>query len=150
MKTFGNYFDCICIIMKVKELILQFVKYCFAGGVAFVFDFLTLTFIHMVVFTNFEYSVYLGTAVGFIVGTLINYLISKKLVFVTNSAYAKRTSIEFIVFLLIGLFGLFITELGMFVGTQMLRVSYVITKILMAIIVLAWNFVARRILLYGR
>ena len=81
--------------MKVKELILQFVKYCFAGGVAFVFDFLTLTFIHMVVFTNFEYSVYLGTAVGFIVGTLINYLISKKLVFVTNSAYAKRTSIAY-------------------------------------------------------
>ncbi len=134
--------------MKVKGLILQFIKYCFAGGIAFVFDFLTLTFTHIVVFNNCAYSVYLGTAAGFIVGTFINYLISKKLVFATNSTHAKRASIEFTIFLLIGLFGLLITEIGMFVGTQMIRGSYAITKVLMAIIVLIWNFVARRILIY--
>ena len=134
--------------MKAKKVLFQFVKYCFAGGIAFILDFLTLTFVHVVLLRNSAYGVYLGAAIGFIIGTITNYTISKKAVFCSSNVHDQKVGLEFTIFLLIGLFGLLITEFGMYLGTKVLCISYAIVKVFMAILVLIWNFIARRFLLY--
>ena len=56
---------------------------------------------------------------------------------------------SFFLFAIIGIMGLSLTEVGMYTGVQFLNINYLITKITVAIIVLIWNYVIRKILIFG-
>jgi putative flippase GtrA len=58
--------------------------------------------------------------------------------------------LEFLLFLVIGLIGLGLNELFLWMLTDLAHVYYLISKILTAVVVYLWNFFARKILLFNR
>lgn len=121
---------------------IQFFRYIFVGGAAFLIDFTSLY-----ILTDFFGIFYLSSAaVAFILGLITNYLLSISWVF--NKRTLNNKTIEFSVFALIGIIGLGLNELFMWIFTTELSLFYLISKILAAIIILFWNFSARKITLF--
>jgi putative flippase GtrA len=58
--------------------------------------------------------------------------------------------VEFTAFTVIGVVGLGLTELLMYTGVDILGLHYLPTKLITVVIVFAWNFGMRRMLLFGR
>jgi putative flippase GtrA len=117
-------------------------RYLIVGGVAFVADFSALTF--LVEFAGFKPLV--AAAVAFILGLVTNYLLSVRWVFESRSV--NQPLVEFIVFVVIGLFGLGWNELFLYLGATRFGLDYQISKLASAIVVLCWNFGVRKILLF--
>ena len=112
------------------------------GGAAFIVDFLSLF-----VLTDFFGIYYLiSAAIAFILGLVANYLLSISWVF--NKRKLNKRHIEFGVFALIGIVGLGLNEVFIWVFTQDLQIYYLISKILAAVIILFWNFFARKFILF--
>ncbi len=121
---------------------IQFFRYLFVGGVAFLVDFGSLY-----VFTDFFGIFYLiSAAIAFILGLITNYALSISWVF--NRRTLNNRTIEFSVFAIIGIIGLGLNELFIWFFTAELNFYYLISKILAAIIILFWNFFARKITLF--
>lgn len=107
-------------------------------------------------------SLLLSTAVGFGVGLVINWLLSVSFVFqkVKDKAEVKSTK-SFLTFTAIGVVGLLISELGMllvpifpefslfgtstFLGTAW---GWWLMKATMTAIVLVWNYIGRKLLIF--
>lgn len=136
--------------MKNKEVLIEFIRYVFVGGTAFVIDILTLYFFKTKVFLTLgDIGIYISTALGFIAGLIFNYIFS--LIFVFKSAKEEkkgRNIFSFLLFSLIGVIGLFLTEAGMYVGVDLFNINYLLTKIVVAAVVLIWNYVARKVLIF--
>lgn len=136
--------------MKVKNILNEFIRYIFVGGTAFIVDIVTLYFFKTKVFSELgEIGIYLSTALGFFSGLIFNYIFS--LIFVFKSAKEERKGrnlFSFLLFSLIGIIGLVLTEAGMYVGVDLFNINYIVTKIMVAIIVLVWNYAARKIFIF--
>ena len=131
-------------------MIFEFIRYAIVGGIAFVADFSTLVLTQEVFFKTFSYGVYIATVCGFIVGLAVNYLLSLKFVFTAEKDRGKGRSVgAFLVFGVIGLIGLWWTELGMWIGIAVLGWNYMIVKILVTGAVLAWNYLGRKLLIFN-
>ena len=134
----------------VKELGMEFFRYLLVGGSAFVVDFGVLYLTKTFLFCGIGITgVYIATALGFTAGLVYNYILS--MIFVFKRAKEKtqgKTVRAFLVFSLIGVIGLGITELGMYLGVQLLDFHYLIVKVVMAAIVLMWNYLARKFLIF--
>ena len=121
---------------------IQMFRYLFVGGAAFIVDFLSLF-----VLTDFFGIYYLiSAAIAFILGLVANYMLSISWVF--NKRKLNKRHIEFGVFALIGIVGLGLNEVFIWVFTQDLQIYYLISKILAAVIILFWNFFARKFILF--
>lgn len=85
-----------------------------------------------------------GTAVGFLAGLLVNYLLSIRFVFAGERHKEQKTSVEFAVYTLIGGIGLILSLLLMrlFVGTIGMPVMY--AKAVTTGLVFFWNYFGRR------
>ena len=68
---------------------------------------------------------------------------------VFNQENIDNRVLEFNLFLLISTIGLVFTEILLYLFTDILGLYYLISKIIAAIIVLFWNFIARRVMFYG-
>jgi putative flippase GtrA len=68
---------------------------------------------------------------------------------VFNQENIDNRLIEFNLFILISTIGLVFTEVLLYLFTDVLGLYYLVSKIIAAIIVLFWNFIARRIMFYG-
>ena len=136
--------------MRVKNLITQFLRYAIVGGIAFISDSLTLTITYKIFLKNSSYKLLIGVATGFIVGTIVNYFLSKRFVFSNETSRTKSILFDFFMYIMIGLLGLLITEGGMYIGTEMATCNYAIIKVFVAGIVLLWNYLARCFLVYKR
>ena len=90
----------------------------------------------------------ISAAIAFIVGLIINYLISVYWVF--NKNRDNKPAREFLFFAAIGVVGLLFNELIMFAGTDLLHLHYMLSKIISTMIVFFWNFFARKILLFNK
>lgn len=129
----------------------EFLRYVVVGGLAFVADLGTLVLAQELLFGNFALGVYCATALGFVVGLTVNYVLSLRFVFTDEKDRGKgRTASAFLVFGLIGLLGLGWTELGMWIGVSALGGHYVPVKIVVTGAVLLWNYLGRRILIFNR
>lgn len=127
---------------RTDKTAIQFLRYIFVGGVAFLVDFGSLY-----VFTDLLGIFYLiSAAVAFILGLITNYFLSISWVF--NRRTLGNKTIEFSVFTIIGIIGLGLNELFIWFFTAELNFYYLISKILAAIIILFWNFFARKITLF--
>lgn len=130
-------------LTPTKNGFLQFFRYLFVGGIATVVDWgvlmgLTeLLQLHHLVSAIFAFLAGLGT----------NFLLSKLLVF--SASEAKTNSLlEFLGYALIGVIGLGMTELIMFLFTDGLSLHYMLSKAIATAVVLVWNYLARKLLLY--
>lgn len=130
--------------------ISEFLRYAVVGGVAFVADFGTLVTSQEIYLKSFSSGVYIATVLGFLVGLTVNYALSLWFVFTSEKDRGKGRSLgAFLVFGVIGLLGLGWTELGMWLGIELLHLNYMLVKVFVTGAVLLWNYLGRKILIFN-
>lgn len=129
-------------ITKSNNTFIQFFRYIFVGGVSFLADGGSLFLI-----TTIGVNYLISVIFAFVIGLAVNYGLSKLLVFENSSVNGK---IEFLVYGIIGVIGLGFTEIIMYVLTEIAGLYFMVSKVIATIIVLVWNFVARKITLYRK
>ena len=129
---------------RTDDIFLQFFRYIFVGGTAFIVDFFFLY-----LFSDICGIYYLISAVlSFIISVLVNYIMSTRWVF--NQDNIGNKVLEFNLFILISTIGLVFTEVLLYFFTDIVGLYYLVSKIIASIIVLFWNFLARRVMFYGK
>lgn len=127
-------------IKETNNAILQFIRYFFVGGFAAFINILCLF-----IFKELFHVYYLiSNIIGFITGLITNYILSKKLVFAKEKT--SNHIFEFVSYAVIGIIGLIIDTILMWIFTDVFTIYYLISKIISTAIVFIWNFVARKIL----
>lgn len=130
---------------KHKSIIIrQLVLYGIVGGIAFIADYGTLWFLTEYCLLHYL----LSAAIAFILGLVINYVLSTKWVF-SDRKYESKW-IEFLFFTFIGIVGLGLNEILIFIVSHNLDKHYMIGKIISTIVVFFWNFLARKYLLFKK
>jgi putative flippase GtrA len=123
-------------------LLVQMARYLVVGGLAFVADFGSLVLLTSLCGWYYLYS----AAAAFLLGLAINYALSVTWVFKVRAV--KNAHAEFLLFGLIGLVGLGINQVLLWTLTDGLGLDYSQSKLLSTPLVLAWNFGARKLLLF--
>ena len=136
--------------MNKKAIFKEFIRYVFVGGTAFFVDIATLYFFKTKIFLGLgDMGIYISTALGFLAGLVFNYIFSLTFVFKSAKDQKKgRNIFSFFLFFVIGIIGLLLTEAGMYVGVEFFNINYLMTKVVVAILVLIWNYVARKVLIF--
>ena len=128
---------------RVHDIFKSFCKYLLAGGAGFLLDFGTLYLCFNVLGMHYLISAILG----FIVGLVFVYISSNKWVF-GKRQMGDRQMLEFSLFTVIGIVGLGLTVLFMWLFVDLLGIYPLIAKLITTGLVLIWNFGARKYLLY--
>ena len=129
-------------VAPTNNWLLQLFRYGFVGGVAFVADYGTLFLL-----THYAGVHYLLSAgIAFCIGLTVNYLLSISWVF--NKNRSTKPWVEFMVFALIGIVGLGLNELIMYVATDLLHLHYMVSKLISTALVFCWNFFARKLIIF--
>ncbi len=129
----------------IKELLhgtstyAQMFRYAFVAVFGLVVDFGTVIFTKQVL--GFYYLI--AACCGFLLGLVCTYILSNKLVFGRPKGDQRRL---FILFGIIGLVGLGILNLLMWILTGQFGINYIVSKALATIVVFMWNFFARKTL----
>lgn len=127
---------------NTTNIFIQFFRYTLVGGLAFVVD-LGLLFL----LTEYAHLYYLVSAtLSFLMGLLVNYILSTQWIF--RSSKIKNKKIEFILFGLIGVIGLGLNIVLLYFFTDLIGLYYILSKLITAILVYAWNFLGRRYFLF--
>lgn len=127
-------------LMKTKNTKLQFFRYLFVGGFAAVINIGSLY-----IFKEYIGMYYLtANVIGFLLGLIVNYIFSKLLIFTEETDLNKVT--EFATYGIIGVFGLILDTLFIWLGTSIIGIYYMLSKIISTGMVFIWNFFARKIL----
>lgn len=143
--------------------LFQFLRYCVVGGVAFVFDYGALQLAMLVLpkmwhskialfSSSLDVSVMIATAIGFVVGLIVNYILSLFFVFTADGNREKGKKVSsMLVFALVGIVGLILTEIGMQLGAAVLGTQplmLLVAKIVVTLVVLIWNYLGRKIFIF--
>ena len=149
---------------KTDNTFIQFFRYCFVGGVAFLVDFGVLTFLVEV----FGVPHVAAATISFIAGLATNYVLSTFWIF-RNSKVDNKLA-EFAIFALIGVVGLLINDAIIWLFQDILGANlilggfaenaryyiisgvqyYMAGKITATIVSFIWNFAARKIILFKK
>jgi len=129
---------------KTNNNYLQLFRYTFVGGFAFIIDFGTLFLLTK--YLHFYYLISAGIAFTF--GIVINYILSVKWVF--DKRTIERKWLEFLLFILIGLTGLALNQLFLWVLTDIFFIYYLLSKLITSFVLYFWNFMIRKILLFNK
>ncbi len=125
----------------MKKLFLQVVKFGVVGVIAFVIDYsLMVLFVEV-----FHWNEIVSTGLSFTLSLIVNYLLSMKYVFKTREGMSK--SKEIIIFVITSVIGFLINILVMWIGTDILNISYLIDKLVATVVVMIWNFISKKLLL---
>lgn len=128
-----------------KSLVGQFLRYLVTGGLAFVVDFGLFALCLYV----FEWHYLLANLVGLVAGLVLNYAMSILWVFTAcERSLEKRRVTEFSLFALVGIAGVGINQLLMYGMVDGLEFNEMISKMVAAVLVLMWNFGARKLMLF--
>ena len=129
--------------------IIRFFRYCFVGGVAFVADYAAFALVCLLLGKSAAVTV-LGTVAGFFCGLTVNFLMSKRFVFTENAKGVSKRG-EFIWYAVIGAVGAGLNVLLMLAATKwIMTMNRYIAKLLVALVVLVYNYVARKLVLYAK
>ena len=127
--------------LRNSKLFVQIFRFGFVGGLAFLIDYGVLIFFKEILYLNLLIS----AALGFCVSVIFNYIASVKWVFDINQDNSKSKS--FFLFIVFSIIGLLLTELIMFLGSDVLKINYMIVKIFATTIVMVFNFITRKMFL---
>lgn len=125
------------------DLRIQAFRYLISGGTAFLVDTALLTL--LTEFFGREHLL-LWTGIAFAAGLVITYLFS--ILWVFDKRSMKSRTAEITVFVLIGVIGLGLTELLMWLLAQKAGLHYLLSKIVTTVLVFVWNFAAKKLLLF--
>ena len=131
-----------CSFLKSQsKLFQQIFKFGIVGGIAFIIDYGIMVISKELL----GFSILLSAGLGFTISIIFNYIASVKWVFNVNKD--KNEKKNFILFMIFSVIGLILTELIMFVGTNIINISYLIVKIAATAIVMVFNFITRKLFL---
>jgi putative flippase GtrA len=130
------------LITPTSNICLQFLRTIIYGFVVFLIDASLLYF-----FTEMGIFYLCSAAISFLIALLINFYLNRTFIF---SKTQKSFRQELVSYAGIALVGLALTELCLFAFTELFKIHYIISKLLAAIIVLVWNFSARKYWLYSK
>lgn len=149
----------------MKKNLLELIRYGLVGALATLVDWAVLYVGTEYLFAPLnENAVYPAHVLSFLSGLIVNFILSNLFVFTADSQRGKGNNFKaFFLFAVIGVIGLGLTELGawatdrlygsatvvMTIGTFEIKV-YLVAKVIMTIIVLFWNYLARKFLIYDR
>lgn len=121
-----------------EKLVKQILKFGVVGGGAFLIDYTVLY-----ILTEFAGIYYLTSSViSFIVSLIFNYILSIYWVFYVTK---KQTLKDIVIFVVLSTIGLGINQVVMYLGSDILHIYYMLTKLVATAIVMVWNFVTRKI-----
>ncbi|MGC8765837.1 MAG: GtrA family protein [Brevinematia bacterium] len=138
---------------KTDETLIQFIRYGFVGGLAFLVDFSIFYFLIKIAFFKNYYII--AGAIAFICGVATNYLLSIKWVFTKRKLKSRFN--EFFLFSIIGLIGLLLNLLFLWFFAEIFftkfiaierNISLIASKLISTFLVFLWNFSMRKILLF--
>lgn len=137
--------------LLTRELIEEFLRYVLVGGTAFLADFATFSLLLNRIFGDEgPWSRSLAATGGFCVGILVCYLLSLMFVFEKAKTENKGRSLkDFIVFTIVGIIGLGLTVVGMWITKNVIPLNPYLAKIGCAGVVLIWDYAARKILVFS-
>ena len=121
-----------------KKLYKQICKFFVCGVIATVIDYVVFSLVRL---CGIHYAI--AQIISFLVATAFNYYISIKYVFVSD----KSTKRKMIIFLIINVIGLGLTELLLYIGIDLLKMKDLIAKVFATAIVMVYSFISRKILL---
>jgi putative flippase GtrA len=127
---------------RSNNTLIQMFRYAVVALVAFVVDFTSLYLLTAHAGLYYLFS----AAIAFTLGLATNFLLSVRWVFVTRTVENK--SLEFFIFGTIGLVGLGLTEVLMWLLTEQVGLYYLVSKMISTCIVFFWNFLVRKFLLF--
>jgi putative flippase GtrA len=153
-----------------KQLFWEIFRFLLVGGTATVVDYLIFWIFDGLLLPLLSsaswwmtVSLILSTAFGFCAGLIVNWILSVEFVFrqVKNKEEASSKK-SFIVFTIIGVIGLVITEIGililvavlpefsLFGVTEIMGTTWAkwLAKVIMTCLVLVWNYVGRKLLVF--
>ena len=148
-----------------KRLLFEFIRYCVVGGTAFLVETATHWLLWKFVFTDTQsgVNIFIVTTIGFLVGLAVNYILSVVWVFTTEKQQKQGKTVKaFLIFALIGLVGYGIKVLLMYLGALCFGISnsdfsaetvplqYYATHIISAGIVLVWNYIGRKVIIFRK
>ncbi len=125
------------------DLRIQAFRYLISGGTAFLVDTALLTLLTECFGRE---HLLLWTGIAFAAGLVITYLFS--ILWVFDKRSMKSRTAEITVFVLIGVIGLGLTELLMWLLAQKAGLHYLLSKIVTTVLVFVWNFAAKKLLLF--
>lgn len=149
--TYDAHLDFIKPLSKNIPLLCEFFRYVLVGGSAFIIDIGTIYLTKTFFFQNLEITgILLATACGFISGLIYNFVLSSVFVFKKIDENAKQHKVRsFIIFTIIGITGMGLTELLMYAGVYLIgQKLYLFVKVITASVVLLWNYIARKIFIF--
>lgn len=146
----------------MKKLVAQIMKFGVVGFICFFIDLLTgmatLNVLQYVFGVQDVVSAMAGSALGFTVSVIVNYLLSFKYVFQRKENMNRKA--EFVVFVILSVIGLGVNQLVMWVCVgpvyrniallqQLLdyNLMYTAAKVVATAIVMVYNFVSRKMFL---
>ncbi len=97
-------------------------------------------------YTPSQISTIVGTGVGFVLGLIFNYIFS--IIFVFEQKGNSKTKKGFLLFAILSAGGLVIHIIGMHVGFSLLGINEWIVKIVLTIVVLVYNYITRKLLIF--
>ncbi len=127
---------------QTQNSIIQFFRYAFVGGIATVVDWGVLFLL-----TRAGMYYLISAVFGFFSGLAVNFILSKCFVFNGMKTCACK-AVEFAVYAAIGAMGLGFTLGIMYVLTEICHLFYMLSKVTSTLIVLFWNYAARKKILY--
>lgn len=130
------------LINDTNNWFAQLFRYVIVGGIAFFVDYGLL--FALTEFLHFHYL--LSATISFIAGLIVNYAISTRWIF-RHSKLDNRL-MEFIIYSLIGVIGLLVNNVMLYLLTDYFHIHYMLSKLITAAIVMGWNFVGRKIILF--
>ena len=130
-----------------KSVSGQFLRYLVTGGLAFFVDFgLFALCLYLL-----DWHYLLANLVGLVAGLILNYALCILWVFTAcKRTFEKKKVAEFTLFTLVGLAGVVINQLLMYLMVDGLDLNEMRSKIVAAILVLMWNFGARKLILFKK
>lgn len=117
---------------------VQLFRYVFVGGFSAVADVGAL----YILTSKFHVFYLMSAGVAFIVGTILNYILSILWIFEATG----NTKLEVALFTLVGLGGLGWNELIIWLGVRDAHLYYLYAKLVALALVMLWNFSLRRLL----
>ncbi len=122
---------------------IQLLRYFVVGGTAFAVDFGLLWLLTESAGLHYV----LSAALAFTAGLTVNYALS--VIWVFNRHALRSRAAEFALFAVIGVVGLGLNEAILWGLTEWAGVHYLASKTVAAAVVFAWNFTARKYMLFN-
>jgi putative flippase GtrA len=127
---------------EVKNIMRQLYRYILIGSIAFVID---AGLLLLLIELGIHYII--ANSLSFTIANAFNFIVGHYFVFSKTTRFNNLFQ-SYVAVLGISLFGLLLNDVILFIGVDIIRLDVMPAKILATIIVLLWNFGARKRLVY--